>query len=152
LWRLIEPGTPPPASRLRVLARLAAAGVPCGVNMAPILPGLTDTDAAIVAVAAARDHRATSFWAAPLRLAPLVKEHYFEIVARQFPELLCRYQCSYPGADAPAAYREQLRARIAAIKTHYDFGDSASRDLEVKVEPRQPARQRPDERQLALPL
>ncbi|MDQ3695339.1 MAG: radical SAM protein [Chloroflexota bacterium] len=153
LWRLVEPGTPPPASRLRVLARLAAAGVPCGVNMAPILPGLTHTDAAIAAVAAAaRDHGATSFWAAPLRLAPLVKEHDYAFVARQFPDLLRRCQCSYPGAGAPDAYREQLQERIAAIKTLYDFGDRSSHDLAVTTEPRIPARPRTGARQLALPL
>src|SRR5215212_8946273 len=31
LWRLIEPGTPPPLKRLRLMSRLSQAGVPCGV-------------------------------------------------------------------------------------------------------------------------
>src|SRR5829696_7528426 len=42
LWRLLEPGTPPPLKRLQVMQRLADAGVPCGVFLAPILPGITD--------------------------------------------------------------------------------------------------------------
>ncbi|HET7601893.1 MAG TPA: radical SAM protein, partial [Gemmatimonadales bacterium] len=41
LWKRLEPGTPPPQRRLEVMRRLAAAGVPCGVFMAPVLPGLT---------------------------------------------------------------------------------------------------------------
>jgi len=42
IWRSVEPGTPPPAQRLRILQRLVEAGVPCGVFLAPVLPGLTD--------------------------------------------------------------------------------------------------------------
>jgi DNA repair photolyase len=125
LWRMVEPGTPPPSSRLRVLARLADAGVPCGVNLAPVLPGLTDSDEAIEAVArAAREHGATIFWASPLRLAPLVKEHYFAFVARAFPDqpdLLRRYQRAYPGADAPRRYRDDLEARVKLITDRYGF-------------------------------
>src|SRR5215210_623836 len=30
LWRVIEPGTPPPLKRLEVLWRLSEAGIPCG--------------------------------------------------------------------------------------------------------------------------
>lgn len=40
--RLLEPGAPPPAVRLDTLARLAAAGVPTGVLVAPVIPGLND--------------------------------------------------------------------------------------------------------------
>ena len=46
LWRVVEPGTPPPWKRLHVMRLLLQAGVPAGVLMAPILPGLTDSVAA----------------------------------------------------------------------------------------------------------
>jgi DNA repair photolyase len=66
LWRLIEPGTPPPAQRLAVMRRLTDAGVACSVFIAPILPGLTDSEQSIASVAAAaREHGATVFWQAP---------------------------------------------------------------------------------------
>lgn len=41
--RALEPGTRPVAARLRAVADLAAAGVPVGVSLAPVLPGLTDS-------------------------------------------------------------------------------------------------------------
>src|SRR5262249_53893037 len=41
LWRRLEPGTAPPHQRLRAVAALAAAGIPVGVLLAPIVPGLT---------------------------------------------------------------------------------------------------------------
>ena len=39
VWARLEPGTPPPRSRLRAVARLAAAGIHVGVALAPIVPG-----------------------------------------------------------------------------------------------------------------
>lgn len=42
--RAIEPMAPAPARRFRTIATLAAAGIPVGVNIAPVIPGLTDQD------------------------------------------------------------------------------------------------------------
>ena len=44
LRRALEPRTSTLERRLDAVARLADAGVPVGVNIAPIIPGLTDTD------------------------------------------------------------------------------------------------------------
>ena len=41
-WRRTEPGTPHPRERMAAVARLNEAGIPCGVLMAPVLPGITD--------------------------------------------------------------------------------------------------------------
>ncbi len=43
VWRLTEPGTPPPDKRVEAVRRLNDAGIPCGVLVAPILPGLSDS-------------------------------------------------------------------------------------------------------------
>ena len=40
---LTEPGTPHPRLRIEAVAKLNEAGMPCGVLIAPILPGLSDT-------------------------------------------------------------------------------------------------------------
>ncbi len=42
LQRVLEPRTSPPPARLEAMAKLRAAGVPVGVMVAPIIPGLTD--------------------------------------------------------------------------------------------------------------
>ncbi|MEC9072204.1 MAG: PA0069 family radical SAM protein, partial [Myxococcota bacterium] len=42
--RAIEPGAPSPARRLKTIRTLAEAGIPVGVNVAPIIPGLSDMD------------------------------------------------------------------------------------------------------------
>lgn len=42
VWRRSEPGTPHPRKRIEAVAALNAAGVPCGVLVAPVLPGISD--------------------------------------------------------------------------------------------------------------
>jgi DNA repair photolyase len=42
--RKVESGAPPPSRRFEALRQLAAAGVPVGVMVAPIIPGLNDRD------------------------------------------------------------------------------------------------------------
>lgn len=42
LQRILEPRTSSPSARLEAVARLSAAGIPVGVMVAPIIPGLTD--------------------------------------------------------------------------------------------------------------
>ncbi len=42
LQRILEPRTSPPQARLEAVAQLRAAGIPVGVMVAPIIPGITD--------------------------------------------------------------------------------------------------------------
>jgi len=49
----MEPRTSPPAARLAAIRELAAAGIPVGVNVAPIIPGLTDHETPAILKAAA---------------------------------------------------------------------------------------------------
>jgi DNA repair photolyase len=148
LWQVVEPGTANPFHRLRAMRTLREAGVPAGVMMAPILPGLTDSVASIEAVAAAaREHRAASFSATALRLAPHVKEFYLGFVGDEYPDLLPRYKRAYPGTYAPLDYRAKLDERIERIRQRFGFASHSIR--RGAPEPPPPARKGP---QLALPL
>ncbi len=122
LWRVLEPGTPPPWQRLKAMARLAAAGIPCGLFLAPILPGLTDDGEALAALAhAAREHGATSFWGSALRLAPVVKEHFLGVLAEEWPEQIGQYRREYVGADASRAYVTRLEQRLDEVRQDAGF-------------------------------
>jgi len=44
LAQKLEPRASSPMGRLRIIRELSAAGVPVSVNIAPIIPGLTDTE------------------------------------------------------------------------------------------------------------
>lgn len=152
LSRLIEPGTPPPAQRLATLRRMSEEGVPTGVFLAPVLPGITDSEDAIDAVAAAaRAHGATTFWAGPLRLAPLVKEHYLGWIATAFPDLLGRYERAYAvGANAPRAYVEKIGGRIAAVRARHGFDEDDGERHNTTS--RGTSSGRPEHGQMPLPL
>jgi DNA repair photolyase len=134
LWRVIEPGTPPPRKRLDVLQRLSAAGVETGVFLAPILPGITDSAAAIEAVAvAARAHGATMFGSSALRLAPLVREHFLSVIAERFPELLPRYERAFVGTNVAPAYQIAIEARVGQIRERAGFAVDAMRGRETRA-------------------
>ncbi len=155
LWRLIEPGTPPPLKRLEVLRQLSQAGIPTGVFLAPILPGITDGVESVDAVAAAaKAHGAASFGSAVLRLAPLVKEHYLAFVSETFPDLLPRYERAYIGTNISADYQAAIERRLARVREGYGFAADAmqSRKMEVASSMRTAAPESVAPGQLALPL
>ena len=96
LARLIEPRAPTPDSRLRAVARLRSAGVDIGVNVMPVLPGITDDPADLTdlvrQVAAAG---ATHVNACALRLRSTARARYLPFIAEHFPHLAERYASSY---------------------------------------------------------
>ena len=54
LQRVLEPRTSPPQARLEAIAELHAAGVPVGVMVAPVIPGLTDHEMPAILEAAGK--------------------------------------------------------------------------------------------------
>ncbi len=136
IWRATEPGTAPPRQRLRALSTLRAAGIEAGVGMAPILPGLSDVPALLRdVVRAARDAGATSIWTNVLNLRPGTREHFLENLARDWPELLPRYEALYRGrAYLPNELVEPVRREVAELRNRFQVGAG-----EPKLPPRPPS-------------
>lgn len=130
VWRAFEPATPPPMQRLRALSRLSAAGVPCGLALAPVLPRLTDAPASLRAVIqAAADHGARWLWSGTLHLEPAVRDWFLDALARYFPSQVPDYVRVFgtegePGGAryAPKAYAEALGARVREVSAAYGLG------------------------------
>ncbi|KAA9150898.1 radical SAM protein [Amycolatopsis acidicola] len=126
----VEPGTPSPQARLELVRRIRDAGLPCGVMIAPVLPGLTDSDEHLDALlAAVADAGATSATVLALHLRPGAREWYAQWLAREFPALVPRYRKIYGrGSYAHASYRRTLAARVGPLLRRYGFGreDEAS--------------------------
>jgi DNA repair photolyase len=77
LRKVLEPRTSPPAARLAAITALAKAGIPVGVLVAPVIPGLTDHEIpAVLAAAASAGARfaAHSVLRLPYAVAPLFEE------------------------------------------------------------------------------
>lgn len=93
VWRLSEPGTPPPRKRLDAVRRLNEAGVVCGVLVAPILPGLSDRDEQLEEIGAAcAEAGAASVSAIALHLRKGVRDHYLEWLRTARPDLCKLYE------------------------------------------------------------
>src|SRR5256885_5497892 len=93
LWRAVEPGTPSPRRRLDVVRQLSDAGFRVGVLVAPVLPGLSDTDESIEAtIGALARAGAASATPLPLHLRPGAREWYLGWLSRTRPELVPRYR------------------------------------------------------------
>jgi DNA repair photolyase len=134
LARQIEPGVAPPRQRLRTIARPADAGIRCGVLLAPILPGLTDSPESLRGVIrAAREHGARFLNHTALHLGPVTRESFFRFLGRQHCDLIPRYERMYGGKYAPTAYRAELSRTVEAEKTQ--AGIVAARYLPPAREP-----------------
>jgi DNA repair photolyase len=116
LARRLEPRAPTPEARLRAVRRLREAGLDVGVNVMPVLPGITDSPAMLDAlVRAIADAGATHLGACALRLRRTARERYLPFVAEEFPALADRYRRAYAHGHQPSArYRDGLRAFVAA--------------------------------------
>ncbi len=117
VWRSVEPGTPSPRRRLDAVSQFADAGFEVTVLMAPILPGLTDTDASIEAtVDAIAAAGAVSVVPLTLHLRPGTREWYSAWLAREHPELVQRYRELYGrGSYAPTVYQREVSARVHTV-------------------------------------
>jgi DNA repair photolyase len=121
LARRIEPRAPTPESRLRAVARLTEAGIDVGVNVMPVLPGITDgpnaMDALVRAVARAG---ASHIAACALRLRGTARRRYLPFIEAEFPHLADRYRASYAaGYNVGQRYRDGLKRHFAKLCAKY---------------------------------
>jgi DNA repair photolyase len=84
LVRRLEPRAASPARRLETLARLAEAGIPCAVLVAPMIPMLTDPDLEKV-LEAARDAGARTAGYVLLRLPHELKDVFKDWLEAHYP-------------------------------------------------------------------
>jgi len=152
LQRILEPRAPRPALRLAALQKLTSAGIRCNVLMMPMIPGLTDTPAAIEAVIrAARRADASGVWWRSLFLKPAAARRFLPFIKEAFPAEEKRFLDWYShSAYPPRTYDEGLQPLFDSLKRKYGF-DLRDR-LEVNAMEQTSARERtaPQSVQLSL--
>jgi DNA repair photolyase len=124
-WRATEPHTPHPRARLEAVAELNRAGIPTGVLIAPLMPGINDAPHQLEPLLqGAIDAGATSIGGVALHLRGEVRQVFTEWLGTQRPDLLERYAELYRrGAYAP---REE-RARLAGLVRRRTGHDASRR-------------------------
>jgi DNA repair photolyase len=92
-WRASEPHTPHPRARLEAVAKLNAAGIPTGILIAPLLPGINDAPEQVEEIIAlATEAGAVSIGGQTLFLHGAVREIYFAWLRSYRPDLVPRYE------------------------------------------------------------
>jgi DNA repair photolyase len=139
VWRRTEPSTAPPAQRLKALRKLVDSGIRASVGMAPILPGISDAPEQLAAVVrAARDAGACGIWANVLFLRPGTREHFLDCLARDWPELVPRYEELYAGRTyLPADQTKPVRAHVAELARAHGIRDRRRSPLAPPARPEQ---------------
>jgi DNA repair photolyase len=113
-WRATEPHTPNPRARLEAVAELNRAGIPTGVLIAPLMPGINDAPHQLEPLLqGAIDAGATHIGGVALHLRRDVKDVFMNWLRAQRPELVERYEELYRrGAYAPGEERKRLAGLV----------------------------------------
>jgi DNA repair photolyase len=123
LARLLEPRAPRPDLRLAAIRKLRDAGISVGALASPLIPGITDRDGELEALAAAAKV-AGALWISSgvLFLMPSSAKQFLPFLREKFPRLTRQYDSWYSrNAYAPEAYRQKVAARLASIKSRLGF-------------------------------
>jgi DNA repair photolyase len=112
-WRATEPHTPHPRARLEAVAELNRNGIPTGILVAPLMPGINDDPGQVEEIIqTAIDAGATSIGGIGLHLRGEVRGVFMEWLRAYRPDLVERYEELY----ARGAYLSQPeRDRIARV-------------------------------------
>jgi DNA repair photolyase len=141
LARRLEPRAPTPDARLRALARLREHGIEAGINVMPVLPGITDRpDQLEPLVKAVAEAGATYVNACALRLRSAARERYLPFIEKEFPHLADRYRATYATSHhAGERYRDGLHRYFKKVCARHGVGfghdDDGDEDVSGAREP-----------------
>lgn len=112
-WLRLEPGTASPGQRLRAAKSLADAGIDTGVLMMPLVPGITTSRDSIGRTIDAIAAAGVRFVAANVaHLEDGVRQHFFDFLAREYPQLVSGYDRLYQGSYARKDYCDAVRVVV----------------------------------------
>jgi DNA repair photolyase len=149
-WRSTEPHTPHPRARLEAVAELNRIGIPTGILIAPLMPGINDQPEQVRRIVElATEAGAVHIGGQTLFLRGSVREIFFEWLREHRPDLIERYERLYAtGAYVPADERRAIELRAGApwarsrrAERYRHRGESAARRRsgtgEVRPQPQQ---------------
>jgi DNA repair photolyase len=113
-WRATEPHTPHPRARLEAVAELNRIGIPTGILIAPLMPGINDGPGQVERIVAlAEEAGATSIGGQALFLRGSTRDVFFDWLRAKRPDLVEEYERLYrKGAYLPPGARKELEARL----------------------------------------
>jgi DNA repair photolyase len=146
IWRQTEPHTPHPRKRLEAVAAFNEAGIPSGVLVAPLMPGINDDPELVEEIVSiAEEAGATFVNGIALHLRPGVKEVFMSWLSAARPDLVPKYEDLYQDrAYAPNTERKRIGALVRTPNLSYDPRYSRRARLEAQRKARAAARAEPE--------
>jgi DNA repair photolyase len=132
--RALEPQVPTPQRRMETVARLAAAGLDTGVNVAPMIPGLGDADIPAILEAAAK---AGARWAGfvflrlPGNVAAVFEERLRERLPLRADRVLSRIREARGGKLYDSRFGIRGRGQGTYADTVRDLFESTARRMGI---------------------
>jgi DNA repair photolyase len=121
LARILEPRAPRPDLRLRAVTELNQGGVKAGVICAPVLPGITDSPAALdKLVAATKQAGGRYIYANALFLKPCSAAIFLPFLEKEFPHLVETYRKRFADRGfVSKAYSKRLSELMSALRNKH---------------------------------
>jgi DNA repair photolyase len=118
LARILEPRAPRPDLRLKAVSALVQAGLNAGVICAPVLPGITDSPAALERlVKATKEAGGKYIYANPLFLKPRSAKIFLPFLEKEFPHLVPEYSKRFGERSfVSKAYAKRLSELMSALR------------------------------------
>ena len=109
--RKIDAGAPSPSARFAAMRALADAGIPVGVGIAPVIPGLNDSQVAEI-LERAKENGATRAFRVMLRLPSEVKPVFLERIREAYPDRADKVLHAIQEMRGGALYQSEFGSRM----------------------------------------
>jgi DNA repair photolyase len=146
LARILEPRAPRPDLRMAAVKELNLAGIKAGVSCAPVMPGITDSPAALDAlVKATKEAGGKYIFANPLFLKPCSASIFLPFVEKEFPQLVEEYRKRYAGQSfVSKLYAKRISELMATLRKKHGLTRELTDRTAVSIQ------NKPQEEQMAL--
>ena len=146
LARILEPRAPRPDLRLKAVKELNIAGVRAGVICAPVVPGITDSPAALDALAKATKEAGGKYiYANPLFLKPCSASIFLPFLEKEFPQLVDDYRKRYAEKSfVSKVYAKRISELMASLRKKHGITREITDRAGISMQ------NRPREEQMAL--
>ncbi len=146
LARILEPRAPRPDLRMTAVRELNLAGIKAGVSCAPVMPGITDSPAALDAlVKATKEAGGKYIFANPLFLKPCSASIFLPFVEKEFPGLVEEYRKRYADKSfVSKIYAKRISELMASLRNKHGITREITDRTAVS------AQNKPQEEQMAL--
>ncbi|NEX47801.1 PA0069 family radical SAM protein [Pseudotabrizicola algicola] len=112
LSRRLEPRAPAPERRLQMIRRLSDAGIPVRVMIAPVIPGLTDSELERILAACRAAGAQAASWIVlrlPREVSPLFQDWLAQHVPERAAKVMARVREMHGGQDYDAQWARRMR-------------------------------------------